>query len=666
MRRPTRPTWGRPHRRAAQAGVTSARAPRFRGQSVVEFALVSLLLMTMVAGVVDLGRGVYARTTLTNAVREAARYGATDPSNSAGIIAAAQKTSPGLNLVGTKNDPNPATLPQEFANSGGTIRCTDRNFAWMPPVTQPEGVAAPAGLALGVVGPALAARSVAAETYDCVSRYSFTVNGTPVGQTLEGKVRAGDKVRVIFDVAANCSNVSASLTSWSRDDKGVKILPPFQTSGGTFNAGRNYYLEVQVPLTDFAVEFVISAYVVITPTPVPTSTATPTNTPVPTATPTATATSTPTNTATPLPTNTPTATATNTPIPTSTSTPTKTATPGPTNTPTSTVTPTNTPLPTSTPTKTATPTNTPIPTSTPTNTPTATATSTPTKTATPVPTNTPTATPVPPPAATHADVTGCPKSDSVTLTNIPSKYKAVGGYYDTSLSNDTWRYTPEVAPVNGKAVITFDYPSYAPGTTFTVTMTLGGRDSTDGSIDQFMTISWTVRCPAPTSTPTATATATNTPPPTNTPTATATPPPTSTPTATATATNTPLPTNTPMPTNTPTATATPTNTATPLPTNTPTITPTPTNTATPTKTATPTNTPTATPIVGGLPIEWSGQNKVGADGKFIPQDCENPQTGNLLTVCARYTFELALPKLIGFGSIPMRECASVDIQNIQR
>ena len=167
--------------------------------------------------------------------------------DSEGIVAAARSKAPGLSLVDDTQDPdnhNPITLRERFAQSGGTIRCTDRNYAWLPPSTQPENLAAPAGLALGVVGPALAARSIAAEEYDCVSRYYFTVNGTPVGQTLDGKVRAGDNVRVIFDVAANCTNVVAGLASWSLDDNGNKIEPPYQTAGGTFNAGRNYYLEV--------------------------------------------------------------------------------------------------------------------------------------------------------------------------------------------------------------------------------------------------------------------------------------------------------------------------------------------------------------------------------------------------------------------------------------
>ena len=68
---------------------------RFPGQSLVEFGLLSLLLMTLVAGIVDLGRGVYTRTTLSNAVREAARYGATDPLNSTGSSPPPPRVPPG-------------------------------------------------------------------------------------------------------------------------------------------------------------------------------------------------------------------------------------------------------------------------------------------------------------------------------------------------------------------------------------------------------------------------------------------------------------------------------------------------------------------------------------------------------------------------------------------
>jgi Flp pilus assembly protein TadG len=93
------------------------RSRRFRGQSATEFALLSILFLTMTAGVVDLGRGVYARNALTNAVREGARHGATNPRDYNGMIAVAADTSPGLNLDST---------PSGFVTKGGSVKCYER------------------------------------------------------------------------------------------------------------------------------------------------------------------------------------------------------------------------------------------------------------------------------------------------------------------------------------------------------------------------------------------------------------------------------------------------------------------------------------------------------------------------------------------------------------
>ena len=699
MRRPTRPTWGRPHRRAAQAGVISARAPRFRGQSVVEFALVSLLLMTMVAGVVDLGRGVYARTTLTNAVREASRYGATDPSNSAGIIQSAARTSPGLTLA----DPN--NWKQSFANNGGVIRCNDRNLAWLPNTTSARIPAAPIGLGLGIVAPAVgAATGSNADTGGCVTQYYYTIDGA---RGSLGSAGTNQTVKVIFNVNAGCTVSSARLAVYRTDSNGQDILPAYQEDIAYNLTAGTYTLTITTPSTNFHTVFEVTSSAPPSPTPTAVATATPVT---PTATPvTPTATATPvTPTATPVtPTATPvTPTATKTTVPpTATATPvTPTATPvTPTATP---VTPTSTPV-TPTATKTAIPTATPVtPTVTPTSTPvtpTATATPvTPTATNTPVPptatntpipptatkttvptaTSTPTNTPVPTPNATHGNVTGCITTDTVTVTNLPSKYDYAGGVFNTTIPGAPSNiYTSQPAVVNGSATLTLNYPTYSPGTSFTVTVDIYARDRTDGSIDYIKTVSWTVTCPAPT--PTATATATSTSTPTKTPvppTATATPvtptatpvTPTATPVTptatpvTPTATKTAIPTATPV---TPTATpvtptstpVTPTATATPV---TPTATPvTPTSTPLPTATATNTPLPTLTPTPdGSLGSNW--QNRQDAYGNTIPQDCQSPQVGKLLTICAQYNFDLALPKLIGFGRIPMKECATVDIQSV--
>ena len=98
------------------------------GQGVVEFALVSLTFLMLTFGVVDLGRAVVARVMLTNALREAARYGlvgersaATVPGGTdctaatycGRVVAAAQRRAPGLGLTAdhfTDAATSPATV----------------------------------------------------------------------------------------------------------------------------------------------------------------------------------------------------------------------------------------------------------------------------------------------------------------------------------------------------------------------------------------------------------------------------------------------------------------------------------------------------------------------------------------------------------------------------
>jgi hypothetical protein len=47
-----------------------------RGQSLVEFAISSVVLVLLVGGLVDVGRSIYFSEALSNAVREGARHGA--------------------------------------------------------------------------------------------------------------------------------------------------------------------------------------------------------------------------------------------------------------------------------------------------------------------------------------------------------------------------------------------------------------------------------------------------------------------------------------------------------------------------------------------------------------------------------------------------------------
>lgn len=49
---------------------------RQNGQSLIEFALSSVVLLLLVGGLVDIGRAIFVNETLSNAVREGARHGA--------------------------------------------------------------------------------------------------------------------------------------------------------------------------------------------------------------------------------------------------------------------------------------------------------------------------------------------------------------------------------------------------------------------------------------------------------------------------------------------------------------------------------------------------------------------------------------------------------------
>src|SRR5690242_14909458 len=46
-----------------------------RGQSLVEFAVSSVVLLLLVGGLVDIGRSIYVSEALSNAAREGARHG---------------------------------------------------------------------------------------------------------------------------------------------------------------------------------------------------------------------------------------------------------------------------------------------------------------------------------------------------------------------------------------------------------------------------------------------------------------------------------------------------------------------------------------------------------------------------------------------------------------
>ena len=70
-----------------------------RGQSLTELSLTLIILLTLLAGVLDIGRAYYTFLALRDAVAEGAAYGSFDPTNSAEIENRVRAESPGPSLV---------------------------------------------------------------------------------------------------------------------------------------------------------------------------------------------------------------------------------------------------------------------------------------------------------------------------------------------------------------------------------------------------------------------------------------------------------------------------------------------------------------------------------------------------------------------------------------
>ncbi len=68
------------------------RRQRPRGQALVEFSAVLLLLLLLLAGIVDVVRAVTAYTHLDNAAQEGALYGALRPTDTAGLETRVRET----------------------------------------------------------------------------------------------------------------------------------------------------------------------------------------------------------------------------------------------------------------------------------------------------------------------------------------------------------------------------------------------------------------------------------------------------------------------------------------------------------------------------------------------------------------------------------------------
>jgi Flp pilus assembly protein TadG len=88
---------------------------RSKGQGLVEFALIFPILILIIVAVFDVGRLVFAYNTITNAAREATRFGIVDQT-AAAIKAEAVNQATSLGLA-------PANVVVEFCNPVTSV-CT--------------------------------------------------------------------------------------------------------------------------------------------------------------------------------------------------------------------------------------------------------------------------------------------------------------------------------------------------------------------------------------------------------------------------------------------------------------------------------------------------------------------------------------------------------------
>mgnify|MGYP001819015078 FL=1 len=109
-----------------QADTTAdRRRERGRGQALVEFAIVLPVFFLVVAGMFDLGLGVYSDLTLVNAAREGARLGVIDPGNTSAVESRVRAMS--TNLDDSKLS---VSVTCEREVSGTFVPCT--GLQWLP------------------------------------------------------------------------------------------------------------------------------------------------------------------------------------------------------------------------------------------------------------------------------------------------------------------------------------------------------------------------------------------------------------------------------------------------------------------------------------------------------------------------------------------------------
>lgn len=302
------------------------------GQSLVEFGLVLPVFLLLVLVAVDFGRLYFTTIQLSNAVREAANYGASQPDDPGGMLARANTERNAQSQTGQQDVlAYPANLSTSCANPGGTpISCADAPggpgagntlsvtldvpFQFITPLIGNffgDSLNITTSATVAVIG--LAPDPTESNPDDCDNPDTPVLTVTPTGLT------------VVVDPAGSLPDSGVCAISGYNYDFGDGQTGVGDTvpTNHTYGSSGTYTIELTV--TNQGGSGSTSATVTVpppTPTPIATPTPGATTTPGPSSSPNPSPMATPTS----APTATPTASATPSPTPTASTC--STATPG--------------------------------------------------------------------------------------------------------------------------------------------------------------------------------------------------------------------------------------------------------------------------------------------------------------------------------------------------
>ncbi len=282
----------KPVRAYAPHGAVRSTRPR-RGQSVVEFALVLPIFLVLLLMAVDFGRLFFTYIQVSNAAREAAAYGATQPTDSVGMQARAVQEKNAQSQGEGPLDP----IVTSCANQGGTtIACS----------AAPGGAGSGNTLTVTVRQPFTFLTPLINDMFGGSLRMTASVTTavfvSAAGGTGGGPGACAPPSNATFTIVASGLDIIANPDG-SKPDTGVCTISGYNWDFGdgttdigssipvshTYAAPGTYAVTLEVTNQGgslVAIRTVTVPPPVATPTPTPTGGPTPTPTPTPGPTPT--------------------------------------------------------------------------------------------------------------------------------------------------------------------------------------------------------------------------------------------------------------------------------------------------------------------------------------------------------------------------------------------